>query len=131
MERLDGIIDVLQRLENNFAKGRRLEKIVELPFGAGVVDLGVRLLAAPLGSRSPLSTMGSSIVTANAAVRAARRLTANLPTERVRTMVAESVFDRNLYRDLLKEARSPDDAAVVGRRLNAWLINLGIDREEE
>ncbi len=131
MKRLDDIIVVLQRLENNFAKGRTLQEIVDLPFGAGVVDLGVRLLAAPLGSRSPLSTMGSSIVTANAAVRAARRLTAQMPTEKVRTMVAEAVFDRKLYNDLVKAARSPEDAAVVGRRLNAWLINLGVDREEE
>ena len=131
MQRLDDIINVLQRLEGNFAKGRRLEEIVDLPFGAGVVDLGVRLLAAPLGSRSPLSTMGSSIVTANAAVRAARRLTAQMPTEKVRTMVAEAVFDRKLYNDLVKAARAPEDAAVIGRRLNAWLINLGIDREEE
>lgn len=131
MERLDKIIDVLQRLESNFGKGRSLEELVDLPFGAGVVDLGVRLLAAPLGSRSPLSSMGSSIVTANAAVRAARRLTAQMPTERVRAMVAEATFDRQLYNDLVKAARSPEDAAVIGRRLNAWLINLGIDREEE
>lgn len=132
MARMEKIAEVAQKAQaSTNVQPRNLNELVGTDIGTGLFDLITRISAANVGGSSALGrSSGASLVSAGFTVRWARRLLAQTPSVKIRNILAEAMFDKDLFELLLKRAGSPEEAVQLSQRLNGWLINLGIERQE-
>jgi hypothetical protein len=132
-KRLNKISEVAQRAQAPLKVSiRNLSDLVGTDIGTGLYDLMVRMGAANVGAAGPLGqASGASLVTAGFTVRWARRILEQAPSVKIRNILAEAVFDKDLFKLLLSRAQTPEEAVKFNQQLNAFLINLGIDRQED
>lgn len=130
--RMERIAEVAQKAQaSSQVQSRNLSELVGTDIGTGLFDLITRISAANVGGSSAIGrSSGASLVSAGFTVRWARRLLAQTPSVKIRNILAEAMFDKDLFELLLKRAGSPEEAVELSQRLNGWLINLGIERQE-
>lgn len=131
--RMERIADIAQKAQApSRVQARNLSELIGTDIGTGLFDLITRITAANVGSQSVIGrSSGAELVTAGFTVRWVRRLLAQTPSVKIRNILAEAMFDKDLFELLLKRAETPEQAVEFSQRLNTWLVNLGIDRTEE
>ena len=130
----------LARIKNTISTFRKAElKAAALPKGeqgiitdtpAAILDLLARWIGAQAGARTG-SRMGSQLVLAQAGSSKIRGLLSSLTRDRAQQLIIESHSDPPLYAALLTRNTVPSAKQEKAlRRINAWLIGVGADKDK-
>ena len=127
--RMEAVVATAERLDARVAEGVSLDDLLDAQPDA-MTDLLARWAGATAGGASAVGqATGTPLVMAGVGSRKARELFQSAPLTRAGDILAESMTNRDLFRALLQQSKTPQGKAAIGARLNAFMVDL-IPRDE-
>lgn len=130
--RLTRILDEADKVEAAMRTRPQLESLLandSMLFDTVVAMAGSR--AASAGAALTGNTGGHSIIIAGAGSKFARQMLSKVPVGRVQDILIAAAENPSFMATLLERAKSPQDKLRLARKMNAWLVGLGLTAESE
>ncbi len=122
--RMEAVVATAEKLDARVASGVSLNDLLDAQPDA-LSDLLARWAGATAGGASAVGqATGTPLVMAGVGSRKARELFQAAPLSRAGDILAAAMVDRDLFRALLQQSRTPEQKAAIGARLNAFMIDL-------
>lgn len=130
IKRLERVAEEATKLETAMKFSGQFDQIVGDT--NDLFDLLVRITGANIGASSAIAkSSGAGLVTAGYGSRAARKWAEKIPQNRVKDVMAEAVKNPKFMAELLRKQPPLARSLPKDKRLNAYLLQLGIPGSEE
>lgn len=127
--RLKVIISRATDIEGALKSQKKLNKLIDDP--DPLFDMVTRIVGAKIGTAGAAGSAGSGLIAASAGSKFARNIMAKVPANKISEVLEEAALNPKFMAMLLRKPKTIKQANELKRQINAFLINAGIQEDEE
>ena len=128
-DRLKFITKRAIQIEDALNNRTNIDKLIDDP--DGLFNLVTRIVGAKLGTSGAAGNAGTSLIAAQAGSKFARNFAEKIPNSKISEVLELAAKDPKFLTVLLKKTKTFQQKSAVQKQIDAFLINAGIQYDEE